>query len=86
MNNNILKTVAEVVYEVVCELTNNDPNYIFSQKALKEAISKKYPNFRLRSVESCIIKDCVNHDSHEHHTPRNSYYEKVGRGKYRLYK
>ena len=84
MNNN--KTVAEVVYEVVCEITNNDLNCIFSQKAVKKAISKKYPNFRLRSVESCIIKDCVNHDSHEHHTPRNSYYKKVGRGKYRLYK
>lgn len=74
-----------VVYKAVLEITKGRKDVEFEIKEVKELISQKYPDFNLRSVESRMIKDSVNHDSHKHHPPVASYYWKSGRGKYRLY-
>ena len=75
----------KVVYEAVLEITKGRKDVEFEIKEVKELILEKYPDFNLRSVESRMIKDCVNHESHKHHPPVASYYWKCQRGKYCLY-
>lgn len=81
-----MRTNTQVVYDAVWELTQGKSSVEFTISEVKKLIEKKDPTFKLRSVESRIIKDCVNHDSHEHHPRVNNFYWRVGDGKYRLCK
>ena len=85
MRKQVSISVKQAVLDVVLELTGGSTNVVFTIREVKEAFSKKYPQFSVRSVESRIIKDCVNHNSHEHHTHDENRYWRVGYAKYRLY-
>ena len=79
--------VEEVVYKAVLELTDVDPTFVFTIKDVKTVISRNYPDFKLRTVESQIISGCANHTSRDHHyrsTSKDRYW-RIRRGQYRLY-
>jgi mRNA-degrading endonuclease RelE of RelBE toxin-antitoxin system len=80
--------VKEVVYNAVLELTGGDTTLIFTNRELKELISRQYPDFKTGNVDCELRADCVNHPKHDRHFPDRinyDYYWRVSRGQYRLY-
>ena len=77
------KSVSEVVWEAVQELTGGDTNVEFTPKDVYTHILKKYPDFNVNTARSQLMADCPNHSSY-HHYSGNSYYFWVRYGTYRL--
>ena len=77
-------SVKQAVWDIVLEITGGSADRTFTIQEVKDKFAKKHPERSVRSVESRIIKDCVNHDSHEHHTFDENKYTKIEHGKYRL--
>ena len=78
------KSVSEVVFEAVQELTGGDTNVEFAPKDVYAHILKKYPDFNVDSARSQLMADCPNHSSYHHYSRKHSYYFWVRRATYRL--
>lgn len=78
------KSVSEVVYEAVQELTGGDTNVEFAPKDVYAHILEKYPDFNVDSARSQLMADCPNHSSYHHYSRKHSYYFWVRRATYRL--
>ena len=79
------KPVREVVLETVQELTGGDTNTEFSPKEIFTLIRKKYPDFKVGTVQGQLIAGCPNHASYHNHPGNHKFYWWVRRGTYRLY-
>jgi hypothetical protein len=79
------KSVKQVVWEAVQEVTKGDKSYIFSPKEITGVVLHKYPSFNKSTVGCQIISDCVGHTSRHHYPGGEDRYWWVEKGKYRLY-
>ena len=80
------KSVQQVVWDAVQELTQGKTDIEFAIKEVTAIILKKDPNFKEGTVNGQITADCVNHPSRHHHpSAKDHHYWRVERGKYRLY-
>ena len=79
------KPARDVVLEAVQELTEKDTNVEFAPKQLVTHILKKYPDFKVDTVQGQLIAGCPNHSSYHHHSGEHKHYWRVRPGIYRLY-
>ena len=79
------KPARDVVLEAVQESTEKDTNVEFAPKQLVTHILKKYPDFKVDTVQGQLIAGCPNHSSYHHHSGEHKHYWRVRPGIYRLY-
>lgn len=79
------KSVKQVVWEAVQELTRGKTSFEFTIAEVKTIVNKQDPSFKLSNVSPEITADCVNSPSRHHYSSRIDRYWRIGRGKYRLY-
>ncbi len=79
------KPVDQVVWEAVKEFINGDANATFTLKDIERAVSKKHPDFNMRTVRNWIRGGCVNFRTRRNYPKGEDRYWWVERGKYRLY-
>ena len=79
------RPVREVVLETVQELAGKDTNVEFSPKQVATHILKKYPGFKVGTVQGQLIAGCPNHASYHYHSGNYKHYWRVRPGIYRLY-
>lgn len=79
------KSVKQVVWDAVQELTCGDRAFVFSPKDVTQVVLKHYPEFNKSTVGCQIISDCVNHTSRHHYPGGEERYWWLEKGKYRLF-
>lgn len=79
------KSVRQVIWEGVLDLTKGDKEKVFSPKDVCQLVLQKYPNFNKSTATCQIICDCVNHSSRHHYTGGEDKYWWIEKGKYKLY-
>ena len=79
------KPADQVVWEAVKEFINGDANATFTLKDIERAVSKKHPDFNMRTVRNWIRGGCVNFRTRRDYPKDENRYWWVERGKYRLY-
>ncbi len=79
------KSVREVVWEAVQELTTKNTKVEFTPKEVYSLILKKYPDFNTGTARLQLIAGCPNHPSYHHHSGNHKYYWLIRPGIYSLY-
>lgn len=75
----------KTVLETVQELTRKDTKIEFAPKEISTLILKKYPDFKVNTVQGQLVAGCPNHASYRHHSGNYKYYWRVRSGRYRLF-